>query len=194
MSDMNPDAVRSSPEQYVHHPREIAAAVTLTAAAAALVAPAAHRHPLGPAALSSGQAAAIATACGALATRIALVRVIAAESGSAPRRVSPHDPFSQAPPLALRGRGGAPDRDRVRLAGDRCAAVWHAWKQQGAPTDERVGVAGALALGAWCAWALGSDAAAAVRARYALDTSPRDPLAALVLRSVRAGAGPTWWG
>lgn len=184
---MNPDAVRSSSDQYVRHPREIAAAITLPAAASALVAP-------GPAEVTVATAAAIATACGALASRMALVRELADPAATVDRPVRPHDPFRDATPTALRGIGPAPDLDRVRTAGDRCVAVWQAWKRQGSPHDEHIGVAGALALGAWCAWATGSSPRAEVRARYALETDPRDPLAGLVLRSVLAGAAPAWRG
>ncbi|WIB58843.1 hypothetical protein DEJ13_10205 [Curtobacterium sp. MCLR17_007] len=184
---MNPDAVRSASDQYVRHPREIAAAITLPAACAALVAP-------GPAAVTTATAAAITTACGALATRMALVRELADPAVPVARAVRPYDPFHDDTPTALHGVGPTPDLVRVRTAGDRCVAVWQAWKRQGSPRDERIGVAGALALAAWCAWATGSTARAEVRARYALETDPRDPLAGLVLRSVLAGAAPAWRG
>ncbi|MCJ1713794.1 hypothetical protein [Curtobacterium sp. VKM Ac-2922] len=182
---MNPVTLRSDTDQYVRYPREIAAAVTLPAAAVALVAP-------GPPTVTTATAAAVATACGALATRMALVRVLAGHDVVTARTVQPYDALRDAPPQALRGLGPKPDADRVRVAGDRCAAVWHTWKAEGSPRDERVGVAGALALGAWCAWALGSAPRAQVRAEYALDAVPSDPMAALVLRSVLAGSAPTW--
>lgn len=184
---MNPGAVRSSTDPYVRHPREIAAAVTLPAAAVALVA-------AGPPTVSPAGAAAIATACGALATRIALVRCLAAPDCADPRRIRPYDPVHDGSPAALRGSGPAPDAERLRLAGERCAATWRAWRTQGSPEDERIGVGGALALGAWCAWALGSGPRAEVRARHALATDPHDPLAALVLRSVLADSRPAWQG
>lgn len=184
---MNPGAVQSTTDPYIRHPREIAAAVTLPAAAVALTAP-------GPPTVSAAGAAAITTACGALATRIALVRHLADPNAPEPRRIRPYDPIHEGPPLALRGSGPAPDAEALRVAGERCAATWRAWRAQGAPDDERIGVAGALALGAWCAWALGSGPRAEVRARHALETDPHDPMAALVLRSVLADSAPAWHG
>jgi hypothetical protein len=210
MSDMNPNAVRSPADPYIRHPREIAAAVTLRAAAAALVAPGGRPS-------SAAGCAAIRAACGALATRMALIRFVAQPSPPAasddrppdvvridsgpidsgpfdvrPVDIVPFDPFHDPTPPALHGAGPTPDRDRLRVAGDRCVAVWHAWTAEGSPRDERIAVAGALALGAWCSWALGSAARAEVRARYALDTVPDDALAGLVLRTVLARSGPAW--
>lgn len=185
---MNPDAVTSTADPYVRYPREIAAAVTLPVAATALVAP-------GTEPPSPGGRAAIGTACGALATRMALIRFVASPAGGAhPASVQPFDPFHEPAPLALHGLGPSPDRDRVRIAGDRAVAVWHGWTAQGSPRDDRRGVAGALALGAWCAWALGSSARAEVRARYALDVVPDDALAGLVQRTCAAGSAPAWSG
>jgi hypothetical protein len=169
----------------VRFPREIAAAVTLPAAAAALVAP-------GRAALRAAAATAVVTACGALAPRMALVPFIAASDQPDPRSIHVFDPFADPTPPALHGFGPAPDRLRVRVAGDRCAEAWRAWRSQDGPFDGASGAAGALSLGAWCAWALGSWARAETRARYALETRADDPLAGLVLRSVLAGSGPSW--
>ncbi|ROS73184.1 hypothetical protein EDF24_3294 [Curtobacterium sp. PhB130] len=185
---MNPDAMTSTADPYVRYPREIAAAVTLPVAATALVAP-------GTDPPSPGARSAIGTACGALATRMALIRFLAAPTaGERAAGVRPFDPFRDPTPLALHGQGPSPDRDRIRIAGDRAVAVWHGWKAQGSPRDDRRGVAGALALGAWCSWALGSSARAAVRAQYALDTVPDDALAGLVQRSCAAGSAPSWQG
>lgn len=184
---MNLDVAQSSSSPFVRHPREIAAAVTLPVAAAVLVAP-------GTALLDAAGRSAVATACAALATRMALVRFIGAASGPDLRAVRPFDPFTDPTPSAFHGRGPAPSRDRIRTAGARCTAVWHGWKQQGSPRDERRGVAGAVALGAWCSWAVGALTEAEVRAGYALDVVPDDALALVVHRSARAGARPEWWG
>lgn len=184
---MNLDVAHSSTSPFVRHPREIAAAVTLPVAAAALVAP-------GTALLDAAGRSAVATACAALATRMALVRFVGAASGPDLEAVRPFDPFVDPTPLALHGRGPEPSRDRIRTAGERSTAVWHGWKQQGSPRDERRGVAGAVALGAWCSWAIGSLTEAEVRSGYALDVVPDDALAVLVLRSARAGARSSWWG
>ena len=188
MSGMNP-STGPSPAAYPRYPREIAAAVTLRAAASALVAPGAPEPP-------GAGAVALVTACGALATRLALIRFIAGASDVDPGEVRPVDSFTEPTPDALHGVGPAPDRDRVRLAGDRCVAAGPRWRDDHSvpDADAEIGVAGALALGAWCSWALGSEAKAAVRARYALDVNPLDPLAGLVLRSTKAGSGPTWAG
>lgn len=170
-------------------PREIAAAVTLRAACAALVAPDVPAS----GALDRRRAIAVTTACGALATRFAMVRFLSARGRPDPATVVSFDPFRDPTPPALTGTGPEPERDRLRAAGDRCAAAWRTWRSDGIPTtDGTIGAAGALALGAWCAWALGSGARATVRARHALDTWPDDPLAGLVLRSVEAGRAPTW--
>lgn len=182
------------PPTLVRYPREIAAAVTLRAACVALVAPeAATGGGTGAEALARPQAVAVATACGALATRFALVGFLAARDRPDPRTVVPFDPFHDPTPPALGGSGPEPDRARLRLAGDRCASAWRTWRADGAPGgDVAVGAAGALALGAWCAWALGSSARAEVRARHALDSRPDDPFGWLVLRAVRSGHGPAW--
>lgn len=184
---MNPASARSTASPYVRHPREIAAAVTLPVAAAALVAS-------GSAMPQQAGRAAVATACAALVTRMALIRFIAAAAGAEPTEIEPFDPFHDATPTALHGIGAAPDRQRLRVAGARCVDVWHWWRQHGSLPDDRVGVAGAVALGAWCSWALGSLAQAEVRAQYAIDTVATDALAGLVQRSCRAGRQPTWWG
>jgi len=185
MACMIPLTAQSSPGSAVRFPREIAAAVTLPAAAAALVAP-------GRADLSTAAATAVVTACGALAPRMALVPFIAAQGTPDPRSIRVFDPFADPTPPALHGFGPAPDRARVRLAGDRCADAWRVWRAQDGAFDGSSGAAGALSLGAWCAWALGSWARAETRARYALETRADDPLAGLVLRSVVAGSGPSW--
>lgn len=184
-------------------PREIAAAVTLRAACAALVAPSTG----GPAGqdepvdheldqeLDRRRAVVVTTACGALATRFALVGFLAACDDPDPRTVVPFDPFRDPTPPALGGGGPVPDRARLRVAGARCASAWRTWRADGAVGgDVGIGAAGALALGAWCAWAVGSSARAEVRARHALDTRPDDPFAWLVLRAVRSGHEPAWWG
>lgn len=187
---------RRPPSTLVRYPREIAAAVTLRAACGALVAPSPPRGAGGPAedeVLTRPQAVAVTTACGALATRFALVGFLAARGRPDPGTVVPFDPFRDPTPPALGGSGPEPDRARLRLAGDRCAAAWRTWRADGAVgADVAIGAAGALALGAWCAWALGSSARAEVRARYALDARPDDPFGWLVLRAVRAGHGPAW--
>ncbi|MCL9664996.1 hypothetical protein L2091_07110 [Curtobacterium albidum] len=183
---------RHQPTQ-LRYPREIAAAVTLRAACAALVAPSPDGDAVVADALARPQAVAVVTACGALATRFAMVGFLAARGRPDPRAVVPFDPFRDPTPPALGGSGPEPDRSRVRLAGDRCAAAWRTWRADGAVGgDVAVGAAGALALGAWCAWALGSSARAEVRARHALDTRADDPFGWLVLRAVRSGHGPAW--
>ncbi len=185
MSCMIPVTTRSPADHLVRWPREIAAAVTLPAAAAALVAPAAGQ-------LSRPARIAVTTACAALATRLALVAFLADPTGPSARDVRPFDPFVDPMPDALLGVGRSPDRDRVRTAGDRCAEAWRAWRVDDPEADSRGGAAGALAVSAWCAWALGSSARAQTRARYALDLRPDDPLAGLVLRTVQAGSAPAW--
>lgn len=185
MACMIPSTARSPDQTAVRFPREIAAAVTLPAAAASLVAPGA-----GPCTRTG--AIAIVTACGALATRLALVPFLVARDLPDPRSVRGFDPSDGPVPPALLGLGPEPDRDRVRTAGDRCAEAWRVWRAEDRLGDSAVGAAGALALGAWCAWALGSSARAETRARYALETRADDPLAGLVLRSVLAGSSPTW--
>ncbi|WP_420367898.1 hypothetical protein [Curtobacterium sp. L1-20] len=182
---MIPVTSRTSPEAAVRYPREIAAAVTLPAACAALV-----THRPGP--LLAREAIAVLTACGALAPRLALLAFLTARDRPDPRSVVPFDPFHDPTPPALHGAGPEPDRDRVRTAGDRCAAAWQWWRAEDRSADTAVGAAGALATASWCAWALGSGARAETRARYALETRSDDPLAGLVLRSVRAGSAPAW--
>ncbi|WP_267424514.1 MULTISPECIES: hypothetical protein [unclassified Curtobacterium] len=184
---MNAIALRTPDSLIAGRSREIAAAVTLPVAAAALVAP-------GTAPLDRRGGAAVSTACVALATRMALIPFIAAPADRIPMVIRPFDPFHDPTPLALQGAGPAPDRDRLRRAGDRCVGPWQDWRLRGCPEDERLGVAGALALGAWCSWALGSPERARARARHALDAVPTDALAGLVLRSVRARTAPAWWG
>jgi len=180
------------PSTLVRYPREIAAAVTLRATCAALVAPTAAGRASD--AVERPHAVAITTACGALATRFALVAFLAAPDRPDPRTVTPFDPFRAPTPPALGGTGPVPERGRIRLAGDRCAAAWRLWRSDGAVGgDVAIGAAGALALGAWCAWAVGSTARAEVRARHALDTRPDDPFGWLVLRAVRSGFCPAWW-
>lgn len=185
MSCMIPVTTRTTPEAAVRYPREIAAAVTLRAACAALVAP-------GDAPLQRTAAVAVITACGALAPRLALLAFIAARDHPDPRAVAAFDPFRDPTPPALRGWGPEPDRHRVRLAGDRCVGAWQRWRAEDSSADTAIGAAGALATASWCSWALGSPARAQTRAQHALDTRSDDPLAALVLRSVRAGSAPSW--
>lgn len=204
----------------VRYPREIAAAVTLRAACAALVAggdPAdgaagtdgaagadvVHRPDADPGRVDAVRrpeldrlrAITVTTACGALATRFAMIAFLADPGVPDARQVVPFDPFRDPTPPALSGSGPEPVRARLRTAGDRCASAWRVCRSAGPPDgDAAVGAAGALALGAWCAWAIGSSARAEVRARHALDTHPDDPLAWLVLRAVRVGHEPEWWG
>ncbi|WIB76091.1 hypothetical protein DEJ28_10410 [Curtobacterium sp. MCPF17_002] len=176
---------RVHPEAAVRYPREIAAAVTLPAACAALVA-----DGTGPLPRTAGIA--VLTACGALAPRFALLAFVAARDEPDARTVAAFDPFHDPTPPALRGFGPEPDRDRVRVAGDRCAEAWQWWRAEDLPADTATGAAGALAMASWCSWALGSVARAQTRAQYALETRGDDPLAGLVLRSVRAGSAPSW--
>ncbi|GAA3337830.1 hypothetical protein GCM10017714_06470 [Curtobacterium pusillum] len=185
MSCMIPVTTRSHPSAAVRYPREIAAAVTLPAACAALVAPGRGRLP-------RAASIAVLTACGALAPRFALVAFLTAADHRDPRTVTAFDPFRDPTPPALCGFGPEPDRGRLRTAGDRCADAWRSWRAEDLSADTAAGAAGALALASWCSWALGSAARAQTRAQYALDTRADDPLAALVLRSVRAGSGPAW--
>ena len=187
MACMIPSTAHTPDHTAVRFPREIAAAVTLPAAAAALVTS-------GVGAGSRVGAIAIVTACGALSTRMALVPFLAARDQPDPRAIRGFDPFDDPTPPALHGLGPEPDRARLRTAGDRCAEAWRVWRAEGGQVDSSAGAAGALALGAWCAWALGSWARAETRARYALETRADDPLAGLVLRSVLAGSAPTWAG
>ncbi|MBT2503315.1 hypothetical protein [Curtobacterium sp. ISL-83] len=182
---MIPLTTRSVPDAAVRFPREIAAAVTLPAACAALVA-------ADPAALRPAAAIAVLTASAALATRLAIVEFLAAPGSPDPRAVRSFDPFSDPMPAGLQGVGPEPDRDRLRRAGERATAAWQFWRTDDPAPDTTVGAAGALSIGAWCAWALGSSARAETRARYALETRADDPLAGLVLRSVLARSAPTW--
>jgi hypothetical protein len=173
----------TSTDTFIRYTSEIAAAITLPAAARALV---------GSAPLTTPQTVAVTTACGALATRIALLRFIAGPSDADPDAVTGIDPFTEPMPAALLGGGPPPDRARVRLAGDRCVESWRRWSGAAGSGQSVGGVAGALGLGAWCSWALGSELRATIRARYALDLCPADSLAMLVLRACRARRRPTW--
>lgn len=167
---------------YVRHPREIAANVTLGAAARALA-----RPPGAP--LRDGEAVAITTACTALMTRLALIADIGRPAG-APSRVGL---VVGVLPAALSGTGPDPSAEVLRTAGERCVAAWRRWVSAGGDAgDEPDGVAGALAVAAWCSWATRHAAEARIRARYALDIDPGDPLAELVQRSCRARRGPRW--
>jgi hypothetical protein len=166
----------------VHHPREVAANVTLGAAARALA------RPPGPP-LRDGEAVAITTACTALMTRLALVADIGRAAGT-PSHVGA---VMWELPDALSGIGPDPSAVVIRTAGERCVAAWRRWVSAGGDAgDEPDGVAGALAVAAWCSWATRRAAEARIRARYALDVDPSDPLAELVLRSCRARRGPRW--
>lgn len=185
MTGMIPRTARRPGETVVRYPREIAAAVTLPAACAALVAP--GRGPVPRTATI-----AVLTACAPLSPRLALIAFLAAPGSPDPRAVRAFDPFRDPTPPALCGQGPAPDRARLRTAGDRCAEAWRWWRTEDASADTAAGAAGALAVAAWCSWALGSGARAQTRAQYALDTRADDPLAGLVLRSVRADSVPTW--
>jgi hypothetical protein len=168
--------------RYPHHPREVAAHVTLGAAAAVLVRD--DGAPLGP-----GEAVVVTTACAALVTRLGLL-VYLVDPG---RGVRPVVPQQESLPRALLGQGPAPNRTRVATAGDRCVAAWRRWAtSDGSAADDSVGVAGALALGAWCSWSVRRAAQARTRARYALDVDPTDPLARLVLGWCRTRRGPRW--
>ena len=187
MSCMDTSTVRTGSGPFTRHPREIAAAVTLPAAARALVAPGA------PTVLPTA-AQAVITACAALAPRIALLAFIGQRDRTDPDGIRAFDPFRDVVPPVMRGVGTEPDRDRVRTAGDRCVEAWRWWVRTPENAVSRFGVAGALATAAWCSWALGSELRAVTRARYALEVRADDPLAALVLRTCRAGAHPRWTG
>lgn len=186
MSCMIPITTRSTHDQFVRYPREIAAAVTLRAACAALTARRTDRALGGPAAV------AVLTACAALATRFAVVAFLGDPEHPDPRSVRPFDPFHDRTPPVLVGAGPEPDRERLRTAGDRAAEAWRMWHRGDDPDGTAAGAAGALSVAAWCSWALGSEVRARTRAVYALETVPDDPLAALVLRTVRAGNTPSW--
>ncbi len=186
MSCMIPTTTRSEHDRTIRYPREIAAAVTLRAACAALTSGPAGR-PLAPA-----ESIAVLTTSAALATRFAVLEHVADASGRDARSVVPFDAFTDRLPPALIGAGPAPDPDRVRTAGDRLAAAWRFWRAGSDPEGCVQGAAGALALAAWCAWALGSDARAQTRAVYALETAADDPLASLVARLVRTRTRPAW--
>lgn len=160
---------------------EIAAAVTLRPAAAALVAPNGTPPP-----------ALVATACAALVTRLTLITFLADPDDPAASAIRLHDPFADPVPDALHGLGPTPDRARLERAGDRCVDAWRSWSAGDAPDLDRRGVAGALGVAAWCSWALGQPHRAVVRAGHALDVSPTDPLAGLVRRTCDAGVGPAW--
>jgi hypothetical protein len=175
----------AAPAAFIRYSHEIAAAITLPAGARALIAP-------GPLTVAGGVA--ITTACAALSTRLALLAFLADPHADEPIGITGHDPFTEPIPPALLGRGPAPDRDRVRRAGDRCVEAWRRWSQTDDSGQSVVGVSGALGLGAWCAWALGSELRAATRARYALDLRDDDPLARLVLRSCGVHVRPAWRG
>lgn len=167
---------------YRHHPREVAAHVTLGAAAAALIRP--GEAPLGP-----GESVAVTTACAALVTRLGLLAHVV----DVTRPVAPVELWHERLPEALLGRGPRPDRDRVVVAGERCVAAWRRWAtSEGSAADDVGGVAGALSLGAWCSWAIRNAAQARTRAQYALDVDPADPLARLVFGWCRARQGPAW--
>jgi hypothetical protein len=176
-----PDSTTTFP-RYSH---EIAAAVTLPSGARALVAP-------GPLTVAGGIA--LTTACAALSTRLALLAFLADPDVDEPTGITGHDPFTDPMPPALVGSGPEPDRERVRRAGDRCVDAWRRWSQDRDSGQSVVGVAGALGLAAWCAWALGSEARARTRSRYALDLRGDDPLAHLVLRSCTLGVRAAWRG
>ncbi|SDQ87163.1 hypothetical protein SAMN02800687_2908 [Curtobacterium sp. UNCCL20] len=182
---MIPVTTRTHPAAGVRYPREIAAAITLPAACAALVAPGADPLP-------RAGAVAVLTACGALAPRFTLIAFLADPDHPDPRALTAFDPFHDPTPPALSGAGPAPDRPRLRIAGDRLAGAWQWWRTEDPSADTATGAAGALAMASWCAWALGSAARAQTRAQYALETRSDDPLAGLVLRSVRAGSAPSW--
>lgn len=186
MACMIPSTTRSEHDRAVRYPREIAAAVTLRAACAALTDGPAD-GPLAPPA-----AIAVLTSCGALATRFAILEHLADPDDPDPRTAVPFDVFSDRLPPALTGSGPVPDRRRVRTAGDRAADAWRMWRSGDDPHGSARGAAGALSIAAWCAWGLGSAERARTRAVYALETAADDPLASLVLRMVRCEVGPTW--
>lgn len=183
---MIPSTTRSEHDRAVRYPREIAAAVTLRAACAALTDGPADLRPSLPAAI------AVLTSCGALATRFAIVEHLADPSNPDPRAAVPFDAFADRLPPALTGSGPMPDRRRLRTAGDRAADAWRMWRSGDDPLGSARGAAGALSIAAWCAWGLGSAERARTRAVYALETAVDDPLASLVLRMVRCDVRPTW--
>jgi hypothetical protein len=178
---------------FVRYPREIAANVTLRAAAAALVAPGADPP-------SRGASIATTTACAALQTRLALMELLAdpaiadpAEAAVAVGGLRAVDAFAGTP-AALNGDGVRPAMGVLRRAGDRCVAAWRRWSLDRDAPDDPVGVGGALAVAAWCSWAVGEYDRAVVRARHAQDVCATDPLAQLVLRVCRRGLEPAWLG
>ncbi|MEK6309185.1 MAG: hypothetical protein V4737_12990 [Curtobacterium sp.] len=183
---MIPSTTRSEHDRAVRYPREIAAAVTLRAACAALTDGPAER-PLSPVA-----AIAVLTSCAALATRFAILDHLADPDEPDPRTAVPFDAFADSLPTALTGAGPMPVRGRLRTAGDRAADAWHVWRAGNDPHGCARGAAGALSIAAWCAWGLGSAERARTRAVYALETAADDPLASLVLRMVRCGVSPAW--
>lgn len=186
MACMIPSTTRSEHDRAVRYPREIAAAVTLRAACAALTD--------GPADLPLAPLAAVAvlTSCTALATRFAILEHLADPDDPDPRTAVPFNAFVDRLPPALTGAGPIPDRARLRLAGDRAADAWRMWRAGDDPHGCSRGAAGALSVAAWCAWGLGSAERARTRAVYALETAADDPLASLVLRMVRCGVAPGW--
>ena len=132
MACMIPSTTRSEHDRAVRYPREIAAAVTLRAACAALTDGPAD-EPLAPPA-----AIAVLTSCGALATRFAILEHLADPDDPDPRTAVPFDAFSDRLPPALTGSGPVPDRrrrdrggggttdDGVRCRGRRFACRGHA--------------------------------------------------------------------
>jgi hypothetical protein len=187
MSCMDTSSARAGTGPSTRHPREIAAAVTLPVAARALVAP-------GGPTVRPAAAQAVITTCAALAPRIALLAFVGQRGRADPDGIRAFDPFRDTVPPVMRGTGPEPDRSRVRTAGDRCVDAWRWWVNTPDTAVSTLGVAGVLATAAWCSWALGSELRAVTRARYALEVRADDPLAALVLRTCRAGARPRWSG
>ncbi|MFZ7088598.1 hypothetical protein [Curtobacterium sp. RRHDQ10] len=172
----------TSGQGHRRYPREIAASVTLGAAARALARPSG-----GP--LVSGECVAITTACTALRTRLALVADVGRPVGAA----SDVQLVTWVLPDALTGAGTAPSAMVLRTAGDRCVAAWQRWATSGGrAADDPGGVAGALAVAAWCSWGTRRCPEALTRASYALDIDPTDPLALLVQRWCRLGRRPAW--
>lgn len=178
---------------FVRYPREIAANVTLRAAAVALVAPGADPP-------TRGASIALTTACAALQTRLALFDLLADPTAADPvvardaaMRIRAIDAF-EGTPVALQGEGARPSLVVLRRAGDRCVAAWRRWSLDRDASDDPVGVAGVLAVAAWCSWSAGDRDRAVVRARHALDVCATDPLAELVLRLCRRRLSPAWLG
>jgi hypothetical protein len=167
-------------------PREIAANLTLRAAAAALVAPA-DAWPM-----TAAACVAVTTACAPLQTRVGLVQCIAAPIGTSPPCVAYDVMQERVVPLCLSGVGPMPDRTRIEIAGERALRAWRRWAFDPDAGDDPFGAAGAAGLAAWCAWATGESVRALERASLALRIAPGDMFACLVENWVANDVRPAW--